>query len=50
MDINQVLSGAIRLQIQDSNMYMGRRYYNHALGDVFDTRAEANKTWFTPGK
>ena len=50
MDINQVLSGAIRLQIQDSNMYMGRRYYNHALGDVFDTRAEPSKTWFTPGK
>jgi len=51
MDLNQVLSGAVRLQIQDANMYMGRRYYNHALGDVFDTRAEAGKTWFTtPGK
>lgn len=50
MDVNQVLSGAIRLQIQDANMFMGRRYYNHALGDVFDTRAEAAKTWFTPGK
>lgn len=48
-DLNQVLSGAIRLQIQDANMFMGRRYYNHALGDVFDTRAEAGRTWFNPG-
>lgn len=48
-DINQILSGAIRLQVPDANMYMGRRYYNHALGDVIDTRAEAGKSWFTPG-
>jgi len=48
-DINQVLSGAIRIMIQDANMYMGRRYYNHALGDVFDTRSEPGKTWFNPG-
>jgi hypothetical protein len=47
-DLNAVLSGAIRLLIPDANIYVGRRFYNHALGDVIDTRAEPAKKWIDP--
>lgn len=45
-DLNQVLSGAVRLAAADANTYVGRRYVNGALFDVLPTRAEAGKTWF----
>ena len=48
-DINAILSGTIRLSIPDANMYMGRRYYNHALDDAQMTKAEPGKKWFEPG-
>jgi hypothetical protein len=47
-DLNAVLAGAIRLFVPDANIYVGRRFYNHALGDVIDTRAEPAKKWIDP--
>jgi len=47
-ELNQVLSGAIRLAISDGSRIRGRRYYNQALDDVFFTKAEAGKTWINP--
>jgi hypothetical protein len=47
-DLNAILSGAIRLLIPDANIYVGRRFYNHALGDVTDTKAEPSKKWIDP--
>jgi hypothetical protein len=36
----------IRLAIPDAGNYRGRRYYNAALDDVIDTRAEPGKDFF----
>jgi hypothetical protein len=47
-ELNQVLSGAIRLSVSDGSRVRGRRYYNQALDDVFSTAAEASKTWINP--
>lgn len=47
-ELNQVLSGAIRLSITDASRLRGRRYYNPALDDVFTTKAEPGKTWINP--
>jgi hypothetical protein len=49
-DINQILSGAIRISVPDANNYIGRRYVNGSLFDVLPTRAEPGKTWFESGK
>lgn len=45
-ELNQVLSGAIRLYIGDAHRYKGRRYYNMALDDAPFTKAEPGKKWF----
>jgi hypothetical protein len=47
-ELNQILSGAIRLSMGDGSRLRGRRYYNQALDDVFFTKAEAGKTWINP--
>ena len=47
-DLNAILAGTIRLNAADANIFMGRRYYNHALDDVFSTKSEP-KEWFKIG-
>jgi hypothetical protein len=47
-DLNNVLSGTVRLLIADANVYTGRRYYNAALDDAHSTRAEP-KEYFKRG-
>ena len=39
-DINQILSGVVRLGVPDANEYMGRRYLNAALEENIFIRAE----------
>ena len=39
-DLNQILSGVIRLGVPDANEYMGRRYLNAALEENIFIRAE----------
>ena len=39
-DINQILSGVIRLGVPDANEYMGRRYLNAALEENIFIRAD----------
>jgi len=48
-ELNMVLSGAIRLEIADANMLIGRRFYNPALDDVWSTRAEPGKNFLNEG-
>jgi len=48
-DMNGILAGTIRLLIPDAGMYVGRRYYNHALDDVQGTRAKPGDEWFKVG-
>jgi hypothetical protein len=45
--LNMILSGATKLLIADANQLVGRRYYNPALDDVMDTRAEPNKQFLS---
>lgn len=47
-DLNGVLSGSVRLLLADANRYVGRRYYNPALDDAFNTRADP-KDYFKRG-
>lgn len=47
-DINAILSGTVRLLIADANRYVGRRYYNEALDDAFNTKADP-KEYFRRG-
>lgn len=39
-DLNQILNGVVRLDIADADDFVGRRFYNPALDDVMNTRAE----------
>lgn len=39
-DVNSILTGMTRLKIPDAGMFVGRRYYNHALDDVTSTKAK----------
>lgn len=49
-DMNNILSGAIRLLIPDATGYVGRRYYNPTLDDVTSTRAKPGDEWFKMGQ
>jgi len=48
-EINQVLAGTIKVQIVDASDFVGRRYYNPALDDVYNTRAEPTREWYKEG-
>ena len=45
-DMNGILAGTVRLMIPDAGLYVGRRYYNHALDDVINTRAKPGDEWY----
>ena len=46
-EINQVLAGTVKVQIADAMEFVGRRYYNPALDDVYNTRAEPAREWYS---
>lgn len=48
-DMNGILNGNIRLTIADAGQYMGRRYYNHALDDVINTKAKPGEEFYKLG-
>jgi hypothetical protein len=45
--LNLVLSGVIKLLVNDANDFVGRRYYNPALDDVTSTRGEAGQNFLS---
>lgn len=46
-ELNLILSGAIRLNIADANMLIGRRFYNPAIDDAWSTAAEPGKNYLS---